>query len=82
MALLAFAGITLLIYWHLEFVIQFIISIFIAFFIVSTLMAIVQLINMFYPKEERNMSSISEKIKAIAFFLKNKFSFKKEHSYN
>ncbi len=45
-------------------------------------MAIVQLINMFYPKEERNMSSISEKIKAIAFFLKNKFSFKKEHSYN
>lgn len=75
MGLLIFGGVTLLVYWHLEFVLNLLVSIFIAFFIVSTLMMIAGLVTMVYPQSEKEVGGgPGKKIKEFAYRIKAKFA--------
>jgi hypothetical protein len=75
MGLLIFGGVTLLVYWHLEFVLNLLVSIFVAFFIVSTLMMIAGLVTMLYPQSEKQVdNSPGKKIKQFAYRMKAKFA--------
>jgi len=75
MGLLIFGGITLLVYWHLEFVLELLVSIFVAFFIASTLMMIAGLISMIHPQSDKQVDGgPGKKIKEFACRLRAKFA--------
>ena len=68
----------MLIYWHLEFVLELLVSIFIAFFVVSTLMMIATMVSLLYKQSEQQVDNgPAKKIKDFAEKVKAKFARKK-----